>query len=195
MEHSIKIEGTVNISCPDIVKAASILAKILTKDEHSAEKEHIVLCAESLPEKTEKNEKKDFTSAMYQADGSLYTLADDMMKAIDSLIANNKQTEAQGILMKYSTDGTGEYRSIKPADWSKIINEAKAICKIKCDAVKQEDVKEVTLEDCRAVAAKISKAGGKDTITKVFLEFGAKKLSEIPADKYSELLSKLLEVA
>lgn len=50
--------------------------------------------------------------------------------------------------------------------------------------------KQITLEDVRAKLAALSQDGKQAEVKALITEFGAKKLSDIPADKYSELLAK-----
>jgi len=45
-----------------------------------------------------------------------------------------------------------------------------------------------TLEDVRAKLIELSTAGHKDEIKAMFAKFGAKKLTEVPADKFAELM-------
>lgn len=47
-----------------------------------------------------------------------------------------------------------------------------------------------TLEDVRAVLAKLSQAGKASQVKALIAETGAANLSSVPADKYSELLEK-----
>lgn len=54
--------------------------------------------------------------------------------------------------------------------------------------------KTLTLTDVRAVALKISKAGKSDTLKEIFAKFDATKLSEIPAERYDELMKELAAV-
>jgi hypothetical protein len=62
------------------------------------------------------------------------------------------------------------------------------------EAPAAEETKEenpLTLTDVRAVALKLSKAGKSDVLKDIFKKFGATKLSEVPADKYGELMQEL----
>lgn len=52
----------------------------------------------------------------------------------------------------------------------------------------------ITMTDVRAVALKISKAGKSDALKEIFAKFDATKLSEVPADRYDELMQELSEV-
>lgn len=49
--------------------------------------------------------------------------------------------------------------------------------------------KTVTLEDVRAAMTDLTSAKGAATTKSLLAEYGAKKLSDIPADKYSSLLA------
>lgn len=56
---------------------------------------------------------------------------------------------------------------------------------------KTEEKKAYTLTDVRAVALKLSKAGKSDTLKEIFAKFDATKLSEVPEDKYADLMEEL----
>lgn len=58
----------------------------------------------------------------------------------------------------------------------------------------KETVKVVTNTDVRAVALKISKAGKSDVLKEIFAKFEATKLSEVPEDRYDELMEELVAV-
>lgn len=59
------------------------------------------------------------------------------------------------------------------------------------DEKKTEEKAALTLTDVRAVALKLSKAGKSDALKEIFAKFGATKLSEVPEDKYAELMEAL----
>ncbi len=50
--------------------------------------------------------------------------------------------------------------------------------------------KEITLEQVRAKLAALSQDGKQAEVKALITEFGVKKLSDVPAEKYSELLAK-----
>lgn len=56
---------------------------------------------------------------------------------------------------------------------------------------KTSETKNITLTDVRAVALKLSKAGRSDLLKEIFAKFGATKLSEVPEDKYADLMEEL----
>lgn len=58
----------------------------------------------------------------------------------------------------------------------------------------KETAKAVTKTDVRAVALKISKAGKSDVLKEIFAKFEATKLSEVPEDRYDELMEELVAV-
>lgn len=58
----------------------------------------------------------------------------------------------------------------------------------------KEPAKTVTKTDVRAVALKISKAGKSDVLKEIFAKFEATKLSEVPEDRYDELMEELVAV-
>lgn len=55
---------------------------------------------------------------------------------------------------------------------------------------KKPKTKAITLEDVRAKLAALSQDGKQAEVKALITEFGAKKLSDVPAEKYSELLAK-----
>jgi len=60
---------------------------------------------------------------------------------------------------------------------------------------KEEPVaEEVTLEDVRAVLAPIMKSGKREAVQDLIRSFGADKLSDVEADKYSDLIKKAGEL-
>ncbi len=58
----------------------------------------------------------------------------------------------------------------------------------KSEEKKTGEKKALTLTDVRAVALKLSKAGKSAVLKEIFAKFGAAKLSEVPEDKYTELM-------
>lgn len=58
----------------------------------------------------------------------------------------------------------------------------------------KETAKAVTKTDVRAVALKISKAGKSDVLKEIFAKFEATKLSEVPEERYDELMKELVTV-
>ena len=58
---------------------------------------------------------------------------------------------------------------------------------------KNED-KPPTLEEVRKTLANLSQNGKQAEVKELISDFGAKKLSEIPAEKYSEVLEKASEL-
>lgn len=58
----------------------------------------------------------------------------------------------------------------------------------------KETAKAVTKTDVRAVALKISKAGKSDVLKEIFAKFEATKLSEVPEERYDELMEELVAV-
>ena len=56
---------------------------------------------------------------------------------------------------------------------------------------KEAPAKAITLQDVRAVALKFSKAGKSDVLKEIFAKFDATKLSEVPEDRYNELMEEL----
>lgn len=69
--------------------------------------------------------------------------------------------------------------------------EQKAEPEKKAEEKKTDEKKALTLTDVRAVALKLSKAGKSETLKEIFAKFGATKLSEVPEDKYAELMEEL----
>ena len=58
-------------------------------------------------------------------------------------------------------------------------------------AKEEPAAKAITLQDVRAVALKFSKAGKSDVLKEIFAKFDATKLSEVPEDRYNELMEEL----
>ena len=59
----------------------------------------------------------------------------------------------------------------------------------KVETSKQE-VKEITLQEVRGTLARLSKNGKQEQVKAIIKSFGATKLTEIPKEKYGELLSE-----
>lgn len=55
------------------------------------------------------------------------------------------------------------------------------------------ETKPATKTDVRALALKLSKAGRHDALKEIFAKFGATKLSEVPDDRYDELMKELAD--
>ncbi len=94
---------------------------------------------------------------------------------------------------------TATVETKKAAVKSKVVT--KTDKKEKADAEKQEEAKTaketakvLTITDVRAVALKISKAGKSDKLKEIFAKFEATKLSEVPEDRYDELMEELVAV-
>lgn len=62
------------------------------------------------------------------------------------------------------------------------------------DKVEPNTNKVIKLEDVRAKLASLSKAGKKTEVKKLLNSFGVQKLTDVPADKYEELLEKAEEL-
>ncbi|GCD11641.1 rRNA biogenesis protein rrp5 [Clostridium tagluense] len=54
----------------------------------------------------------------------------------------------------------------------------------------QPEVKEITLQEVRGTLARLSKNGKQEQVKALIKRFGATKLTEIPKEKYGELLSE-----
>ena len=54
--------------------------------------------------------------------------------------------------------------------------------------------KQPSLEEVRAKLAELSQSGKQTEVKKLITDFGAKKLSDIPKEKYPELLEKMEEL-
>lgn len=61
---------------------------------------------------------------------------------------------------------------------------------VKEEPAAEPSAKPVTLEDVRATLAKISQAGKADKVRGLIESLGVAKLTDVPADKYGELLEK-----
>ena len=53
-----------------------------------------------------------------------------------------------------------------------------------------EEAAPITLEDVRGVLAKLSQNGKADAVKVLIAKFGAKKLTDITADKYADLMAQ-----
>lgn len=103
--------------------------------------------------------------------------------------------------LKVFCEETGAAPEKKPMGKQKPVGAAKAEPKKEPKAadapVKEAPAKEepaaktITLQDVRAVALKFSKAGKSDVLKEIFAKFDATKLSEVPEDRYSELMEEL----
>lgn len=61
------------------------------------------------------------------------------------------------------------------------------------EEIKAEEVK-LTIEDVRSVLVALTRAGKQAEVKALVTKYGASKLSEIPADKYPELLNDAGEI-
>ena len=87
--------------------------------------------------------------------------------------------------LKVFCEETGAAPEKKPTAKQKPAGTAKAKPK------KEPAAKAITLQDVRAVALKFSKAGKSDVLKEIFAKFDATKLSEVPEDRYNELMEEL----
>jgi hypothetical protein len=55
---------------------------------------------------------------------------------------------------------------------------------------KEPESKSITLEEVRATLASLSQDGKQAQVKELITQFGAKKLSDIPVEKYAELLER-----
>ena len=55
----------------------------------------------------------------------------------------------------------------------------------------KEEAKTITLEEVRSVLAKLSQDGKQKEVKELIKKFGSKKLTDIPKDKYPELLKEV----
>lgn len=103
--------------------------------------------------------------------------------------------------LKVFCEETGAAPEKKPTGKQKPAEAAKAEPKKEPKAadapVKEAPAKEepaaktITLQDVRAVALKFSKVGKSDVLKEIFAKFDATKLSEVPEDRYNELMEEL----
>ncbi len=82
----------------------------------------------------------------------------------------------------------------KPKAAPKTEKKEEAAAPAKQEETAKETAKAVTKTDVRAVALKISKAGKSDVLKEIFAKFEATKLSEVPEDRYDELMEELVAV-
>ena len=55
----------------------------------------------------------------------------------------------------------------------------------------KQEVKEITLQEIRDMLTRLSKNGKKEEVKALIKKFGATKITEIPKEKYGELLSEI----
>lgn len=58
----------------------------------------------------------------------------------------------------------------------------------------REPATKITFEDLRAVLAVLTRDGKQQEVKKLITEYGAAKLSDVPEEKYQELLDKAREI-
>lgn len=58
----------------------------------------------------------------------------------------------------------------------------------------REPATKITFEDLRAVLAVLTRDGKQQEVKKLITEYGAAKLSDVPEEKYQELLDKAREL-
>ena len=86
--------------------------------------------------------------------------------------------------------------SFQPAEPKTAIAEPKtAIAEPKTATVKPEPKNTYTLERVRAKLAKLAQAGKQKEVKELITDFGVKKLTGIPGDKYPELMKKAEEIS
>lgn len=191
MEHNVNvnINGAVSLHAPDLIKAATIIASILqgSKTVVTEPTESIKAAMVQTPLPQGQDQPKATSGKPFLDDnGEYYEMFKNMTLAFDKLLAKNLETEVKKVLDVYSIDG--KYGGVAPKDWG---NAIKMVEDILASHSPAQISKPATLEECRAIAAQISKAGKRDILAEIFQSFGATKLSEIHSDKYGELLIAL----
>jgi hypothetical protein len=58
----------------------------------------------------------------------------------------------------------------------------------------REPATKITFEDLRAVLAVLTRDGKQQEVKKLITEYGAKKLSDVPEEKYQELLDEARKI-
>ncbi|OLS02589.1 rRNA biogenesis protein rrp5 [Tissierella creatinophila] len=58
----------------------------------------------------------------------------------------------------------------------------------------REPATKITFEDLRAVLAVLTRDGKQKEVKKLIIKYGAKKLSDVPEDKYQELLDEARKI-
>lgn len=81
-------------------------------------------------------------------------------------------------------------KEIKPKEVEKEVQAPKEKVTDKKEVSQKQETKEITLEEVRGVLAKLSKDGKQAEVKELIKKFGAKKLTDIPKDKYPELLEE-----
>ena len=66
---------------------------------------------------------------------------------------------------------------------------------VKTEEVKTEDTPKITLEVVRAKLAALSQSGKQSEVKALIKKFGAAKLTEIPKDKFPEILKEAEKIA
>lgn len=81
-------------------------------------------------------------------------------------------------------------KSKRPSDESSKTNSKPHVEAIEDGQNTESQTKPITLEQVRAKLAALSQAGKQAEVKALITEFGAKKLSDVLADKYPEILEK-----
>lgn len=72
---------------------------------------------------------------------------------------------------------------------------ARRMEEIKAEAATEKKEQTVSLEQVREKLAALVKAGKQEQVKELIASYGARKLTEIPAEKYAELLEKAEAIA
>lgn len=114
--------------------------------------------------------------------------APEVVKAIERLVEVAANLSNETVIK----EELAEVKETEPKEEEKPKKPAKSKKEPKEPTVTDEPgAKTITLEDVRAKLATLSQDGKQTDVKALITEFGAQKLSEIPAGKYAELLKKV----
>ncbi|AKA72315.1 hypothetical protein [Clostridium scatologenes] len=102
----------------------------------------------------------------------------DIMNSLLALAESISQIKAEG-QVREETKVVKEKHEVKPKE----VQAPK-------EKVKEEKSKTVTLEEVRGLLAELSQNGKQQEVKALIKKFGGRKLTDIPQEKYSELLKE-----
>lgn len=129
------------------------------------------------------NANKDLTDAIVKFSDALELIA---KRGIGNVLYNSE-------LIEQITKEVKNEVQAKPLNFVAPVEE-KTNNQVETEASNKPETKVIKLEDVRSKLAALSKAGKKTEVKNLLNSFGVQKLTDVPSDKYEELLKKAEEL-
>lgn len=119
---------------------------------------------------------------------------EDMLDFAEKLTGMTKRAASEENLKELNVFTKGQDQHRKAADKTEEISQVNKDIQEEVKTEEAPSESTVTLEEVRAKLAELNKAGKRSAVKELLSGFGAAKLSEIPEDKYPEVMAKAGEL-